>query len=82
MPLQLACINENHIAVVQYLIDRGADVNAQRYVITTLISLYLAILILQVDGQKNIVQTNRKQLQAPQGRPLYMLPVRMDAQKL
>ena len=30
MPLQLACINENHIAVVQYLIDRGADVNAQR----------------------------------------------------
>jgi ankyrin repeat protein len=32
MPLQLACINENHIAVVQYLIDRGADVNAQRYV--------------------------------------------------
>lgn len=31
MPLQLACINENHMAVVQYLIDRGADVNAQRY---------------------------------------------------
>ncbi|KAI7898996.1 uncharacterized protein BX663DRAFT_522792 [Cokeromyces recurvatus] len=31
MPLQLACINENHIAVVQYLIDRGADVNAQRW---------------------------------------------------
>ncbi|KAG2212822.1 hypothetical protein INT46_008483 [Mucor plumbeus] len=31
MPLQLACINENHIAVVQYLIDRGADVNAQRH---------------------------------------------------
>lgn len=30
MPLQLACISENHIAVVQYLIDRGADVNAQR----------------------------------------------------
>ncbi|KAI8982218.1 ankyrin repeat-containing domain protein, partial [Mycotypha africana] len=31
MPLQLACINENHIAVVQYLIDRGADVNAQKW---------------------------------------------------
>ncbi|KAI7866911.1 uncharacterized protein EV154DRAFT_540982 [Mucor mucedo] len=31
MPLQLACISENHIAVVQYLIDRGADVNAQRW---------------------------------------------------
>jgi ankyrin repeat protein len=30
MPLQLACISENHIAVVQYLIDRGADINAQR----------------------------------------------------
>lgn len=30
MPLQLACISETNIAVVQYLIDRGADVNAQR----------------------------------------------------
>lgn len=30
MPLQLACISDNHIAVVQYLIDRGADVNAQK----------------------------------------------------
>ncbi|KAI8066370.1 ankyrin repeat-containing domain protein, partial [Gongronella butleri] len=31
MPLQLACISDNNIAVVQYLIDRGADVNAQRW---------------------------------------------------
>ncbi|KAG1446063.1 hypothetical protein G6F55_011699 [Rhizopus delemar] len=31
MPLQLACISDNHIAVVQYLIDRGADVNAQKW---------------------------------------------------
>ncbi|KAI8974329.1 ankyrin repeat-containing domain protein [Pilobolus umbonatus] len=31
LPLQLACMNDNHIAVVQYLIDRGADVNAQRW---------------------------------------------------
>lgn len=30
MPLQLACISDNNIAVVQYLIDRGAEVNAQR----------------------------------------------------
>ncbi|KAG0177844.1 hypothetical protein DFQ29_004269 [Apophysomyces sp. BC1021] len=29
MPLQLACISDNNIAVVQYLIDRGAEVNAQ-----------------------------------------------------
>lgn len=32
MPLQLACMSDNHIAVVQYLIDRGADVNAQKYI--------------------------------------------------
>ncbi|KAI9301777.1 hypothetical protein BJ944DRAFT_242975 [Cunninghamella echinulata] len=31
MPLQLACISDNNIAVVQYLIDRGAQVNAQRW---------------------------------------------------
>ncbi|KAI7859794.1 hypothetical protein BDC45DRAFT_161697 [Circinella umbellata] len=31
MPLQLACISDNNIAVVQYLIDRGAEVNAQRW---------------------------------------------------
>ncbi|OAD80907.1 hypothetical protein PHYBLDRAFT_104141, partial [Phycomyces blakesleeanus NRRL 1555(-)] len=31
MPLQLACISDNNIAVVQYLIDRGAGVNAQRW---------------------------------------------------
>jgi hypothetical protein len=31
MPLQMACISDNNIAVVQYLIDRGADVNLQRY---------------------------------------------------
>ncbi|KAI9274200.1 ankyrin repeat-containing domain protein [Sporodiniella umbellata] len=31
MPLQLACISDNHGAVVQYLIDRGADVNAQKW---------------------------------------------------
>ncbi|KAI8876717.1 ankyrin, partial [Backusella circina FSU 941] len=31
MPLQLACINDSNIAVVQYLIDRGADINAQRW---------------------------------------------------
>ncbi|KAG1144493.1 hypothetical protein G6F37_002207 [Rhizopus arrhizus] len=31
MPLQLACMSDNHIAVVQYLIDRGADVNAQKW---------------------------------------------------
>ncbi|CAO3697939.1 unnamed protein product [Rhizopus microsporus] len=31
MPLQLACISDNHVAVVQYLIDRGADVNAQKW---------------------------------------------------
>lgn len=31
VPLQLACINDNNIAAVQYLIDRGADVNIQKY---------------------------------------------------
>ncbi|KAI8097565.1 uncharacterized protein BX664DRAFT_326698 [Halteromyces radiatus] len=31
LPLQLACISDNNIAVVQYLIDRGAQVNAQRW---------------------------------------------------
>lgn len=31
MPLQMACISDNNIAVVQYLIDRGADVNLQRW---------------------------------------------------
>ncbi|KAI9025041.1 hypothetical protein CLU79DRAFT_699895, partial [Phycomyces nitens] len=31
MPLQLACISDNNIAVVQYLIDRGAGVNSQRW---------------------------------------------------
>ncbi|KAI7870964.1 hypothetical protein BDF14DRAFT_1940026 [Spinellus fusiger] len=30
MPLQLACISDNNMAVAQYLIDRGAGVNAQR----------------------------------------------------
>jgi Ankyrin repeat len=30
MPLQMACISDSNIAVVQYLIDRGADVNLQR----------------------------------------------------
>lgn len=30
VPLQLACINDNNIAVVQYLIDRGANVNMQK----------------------------------------------------
>ncbi|KAI8085912.1 uncharacterized protein B0P05DRAFT_635860 [Gilbertella persicaria] len=31
VPLQLACISDNNIAVVQYLIDRGADVNIQKW---------------------------------------------------
>ncbi|KAG2188645.1 hypothetical protein INT44_001400 [Umbelopsis vinacea] len=31
MPLQMACISDSNIAVVQYLIDRGADVNLQRW---------------------------------------------------
>ncbi|KAI8340318.1 ankyrin repeat-containing domain protein [Chlamydoabsidia padenii] len=31
MPLQLACVSDNNLAVVQYLIDRGAQVNAQRW---------------------------------------------------
>ncbi|KAG2202481.1 hypothetical protein INT47_013097, partial [Mucor saturninus] len=31
VPLQLACISDNNIAVVQYLIDRGADVNMQKW---------------------------------------------------
>ncbi|KAG1077307.1 hypothetical protein G6F42_024933 [Rhizopus arrhizus] len=31
VPLQLACISDNNIAAVQYLIDRGADVNIQKY---------------------------------------------------
>lgn len=32
MPLQLACVSDNNLAAVQYLIDRGAQVNAQRQV--------------------------------------------------
>ncbi|GAN08790.1 ankyrin [Mucor ambiguus] len=31
VPLQLACISDNNIAAVQYLIDRGADVNIQKW---------------------------------------------------
>ncbi|KAJ8651779.1 hypothetical protein O0I10_012644 [Lichtheimia ornata] len=31
MPLQLACVSDNNLAAVQYLIDRGAQVNAQRW---------------------------------------------------
>ncbi|KAG2237903.1 hypothetical protein INT48_002208 [Thamnidium elegans] len=31
VPLQVACINDNNIAVVQYLIDRGASVNMQKW---------------------------------------------------
>ncbi|KAI9485508.1 MAG: hypothetical protein EXX96DRAFT_545350, partial [Benjaminiella poitrasii] len=31
VPLQLACISDNNIAAVQYLIDRGADVNMQKW---------------------------------------------------
>lgn len=31
VPLQLACISDNNVAAVQYLIDRGADVNLQMY---------------------------------------------------
>lgn len=30
VPLQLACISDSNIAVVQYLIDRGADMNIQK----------------------------------------------------
>lgn len=30
MPLQLACTCDTNVAVVQYLIDRGAKVNEQR----------------------------------------------------
>lgn len=29
LPIHVACIND-HVSVVQYLIERGADVNAQR----------------------------------------------------
>ena len=32
MPLQLACVSDNNLAAVQYLIDRGAQVDAQRQV--------------------------------------------------
>lgn len=38
--------------------------------------------IYKIDGQKSIVQINLKQLLVPQDQQLYMLPVRMDAQKL
>ncbi|OAD03279.1 hypothetical protein MUCCIDRAFT_141868, partial [Mucor lusitanicus CBS 277.49] len=31
VPLQLACISDSNIAAVQYLIDRGADVNIQKW---------------------------------------------------
>ncbi|KAI8987382.1 hypothetical protein BDF20DRAFT_910012 [Mycotypha africana] len=31
VPLQLACISDNNLAVIQYLIDRGADVNIQKW---------------------------------------------------
>ncbi|KAI8384160.1 hypothetical protein BD560DRAFT_346125 [Blakeslea trispora] len=31
VPLQLSCISDNNIAVTQYLIDRGADVNIQKW---------------------------------------------------
>ncbi|CAO3640895.1 unnamed protein product [Mucor hiemalis] len=31
VPLQLACISDNNIAAVQYLIDRGGDVNTQKW---------------------------------------------------
>ncbi|KAI7866135.1 hypothetical protein BDF14DRAFT_1882837 [Spinellus fusiger] len=31
MPLQLACLSDTNVAAVQYLIDRGAGVNAQRW---------------------------------------------------
>ncbi|KAI7902850.1 uncharacterized protein BX663DRAFT_508639 [Cokeromyces recurvatus] len=31
VPLQLACVSDNNIAAVQYLIDRGADVNVQKW---------------------------------------------------
>lgn len=30
VPLQTACINDSNIAAVQYLIDRGANVNIQK----------------------------------------------------
>ncbi|KAI7884633.1 ankyrin [Lichtheimia hyalospora FSU 10163] len=31
MPLQLACVSDNNLAAVQYLIDRGAQVDAQSW---------------------------------------------------
>ncbi|KAG1375354.1 hypothetical protein G6F61_008546 [Rhizopus arrhizus] len=31
LPLQLACVNDSNIIAVQYLIDRGANVNLQQY---------------------------------------------------